>query len=75
MFKRQLLSAAAIIGFGVAMVAGAASAAGPEVVQGPGAMPECFKPYAADTEYFQWKKKDGPYRIALANGYIANTWR
>jgi ribose transport system substrate-binding protein len=75
MFKRQLLSAAAIIGFGVAMVAGAASAAGPEVVQGPGAMPECFKPYAADTEYFQWKKKDGPYRIALANGFVGNTWR
>jgi ribose transport system substrate-binding protein len=75
MFKRQLLSAAAIIGFGVAMVAGAASAAGPEVVQGPGAMPECFKPYAADTQYFQWKKKDGPYRIALANGFVGNTWR
>jgi ribose transport system substrate-binding protein len=75
MFKRQLLSAAAIIGFGVAMVAGAASAAGPEVVKGPGALPECFKPYAADTEYFQWKKKDGPYRIALANGFVGNTWR
>ena len=30
---------------------------------------------AADTKYFQWQKKDGPYRIALANGFVGNTWR
>ena len=28
-----------------------------------------------DTKFFQWPAKEGPYRIALANGYIANTWR
>ena len=32
-------------------------------------------PWAADTQFFQFPKKAGPYRIALANGYIANTWR
>ncbi|MGH6960463.1 MAG: sugar ABC transporter substrate-binding protein [Dongiaceae bacterium] len=49
--------------------------AGPQVVEGPGALPECFKPYAADTKYFQFAKKPGPYRIALANGFVGNTWR
>ncbi|HEY7689864.1 MAG TPA: hypothetical protein VH835_14290, partial [Dongiaceae bacterium] len=41
---------------------------GPQTVAGPSMLPECFKPYAADTKFFQWAKKDGPYRIALANG-------
>ncbi|RVD61341.1 ribose ABC transporter substrate-binding protein [Mesorhizobium sp. M2D.F.Ca.ET.185.01.1.1] len=49
--------------------------AGPEVVKGPAAEPDCFAPWAADTQFFKFPKKDGPYRIALANGYIANTWR
>ena len=47
----------------------------PEVVKGPAAEPDCFAPWAADTQFFKFPKKDGPYRIALANGYIANTWR
>src|SRR5690349_8930051 len=53
----------------------AAIAAGPAIVAGPGADPECYKPGAADTKYFQWPAKKGPYRIALANGFIANDWR
>lgn len=48
---------------------------GPEKVQGPGADPKCFRPWAKTTKYFQWKKKNGPYRIALDNGFIGNTWR
>ena len=50
-------------------------AAGPQVVSGPGADPDCFKPWSADTKYFQWPKKNPPYRIALVNGFIGNTWR
>ncbi|MFC0401084.1 substrate-binding domain-containing protein [Paraburkholderia rhizosphaerae] len=50
-------------------------AAGPKVVSGPGANPDCFKPQAADTKFFQWPAKQGPYRIALVNGFIANDWR
>lgn len=56
------------------LIANTASA-DPEVVAGPGAEPECFAPWAADTKYFQFPKKEGPYRIALANGFIGNTWR
>lgn len=52
-----------------------AHAAGPKVVKGPAADPQCFVPWAGDTKFFKFKKKKGPYRIALANGYIANTWR
>jgi ribose transport system substrate-binding protein len=48
---------------------------GPAVVKGPSADPQCFKPWTAQTKFFQWKKKAGPYRIALANGFIGNTWR
>ena len=50
-------------------------AAGPEIVAGPGADAECFKPLTADTQYFKWPAKPGPYRIALVNGFIANDWR
>jgi ribose transport system substrate-binding protein len=52
-----------------------ARAAGPEVVSGPAAQPECFAPWAKDTKFFKFPKKEGKFRIALANGYIANTWR
>ncbi len=47
----------------------------PEIVSGPAAEADCFAPWAAETKFFKFPKKDGPYRIALANGYIANTWR
>ena len=53
----------------------AAYAAGPEIVKGPSKDAECFKPLTAETKFFQWPKKEGPYRIALANGFIGNTWR
>src|SRR5919108_1097124 len=47
----------------------------PEIVQGPSADPTCFAKWGDKTPFFQWTKKPGPYRIALANGFIANTWR
>ncbi|HEX2429631.1 MAG TPA: sugar ABC transporter substrate-binding protein [Aestuariivirgaceae bacterium] len=50
-------------------------AAGPEVVSGPSADPQCFVPWSESTKFFKFPAKQGPYRIALANGYIANTWR
>jgi ribose transport system substrate-binding protein len=49
--------------------------AGPKVVSGPGANPECFKPWDSKTKFFQWEKKQGPYKIALVNGFVGNTWR
>ena len=51
------------------------AAAAPKVVSGPGADPQCFKPWGEKTKYFQWEKKEGPYRIALVNGFVGNTWR
>jgi ribose transport system substrate-binding protein len=47
----------------------------PEVVAGPAADPQCFVPWADSTKFFKFPAKQGPYRIALANGFIGNTWR
>jgi ribose transport system substrate-binding protein len=58
----------------LALFCGAAYAA-PQVVAGPATDAKCMAPWASDTQFFQYKKKAGPYRIAFANGYIANTWR
>jgi ribose transport system substrate-binding protein len=66
---------AALGGVVLSLVLGGSAAAAPDVVAGPGADAECFKPWGKDTKYYQWKKKSGPYRIALANGFIGNTWR
>jgi ribose transport system substrate-binding protein len=52
-----------------------AIAAGPEVVPGPAADAKCFVPWTDKTKFFKYPKKEGPYRIALANGFIGNTWR
>ena len=70
---RRLFLGAAFVG-AMGLAAGSAVAK-PEVVAGPGYLPECFAPWAADTKYFQWPAKEGPYRIALVNGFVGNTWR
>jgi ribose transport system substrate-binding protein len=57
------------------MMLGSTALADPEIVSGPAAQADCFVPWSADTQFFKYPKKEGPYRIALANGYIANTWR
>src|SRR5215475_5158419 len=75
---RRMVPALAGIGLGLVLGAcgkGGGSAGGFETVQGPGADPSCFRPSGKTTPYYQWKKKPGPYRIALDNGFIGNTWR
>ena len=72
MSLKNLLLAA---GVSVGLMSGAAMAAGPEVVSGPGADPQCFVPWSAETQYFKWPAKEGPYRIAVVNGFVANVWR
>jgi len=67
------LLVAVSVGFG--LMASTALAAGPEIVAGPGFEPECFKPWDAETKFFQWPAKEGPYRIAVVNGFVANVWR
>ncbi|MFN0194415.1 MAG: sugar ABC transporter substrate-binding protein [Aestuariivirga sp.] len=70
-FLKGVLVAAASL---TAMTA-VATAAGPEVVAGPGYNPECFAPFTPETKFMKYPKKEGPYRIALANGFVGNTWR
>jgi ribose transport system substrate-binding protein len=53
----------------------AAWAAGPEIVAGPASDPKCYVPWSDQTKFFKFPAKPGPYRVALANGFIANTWR
>ncbi len=57
------------------VLASGTALAAPKVVAGPASDPQCMVPWQADTHFMQFPKKNGPYRIALANGYIANTWR
>jgi ribose transport system substrate-binding protein len=70
LFKTTGLAIAALMltTAGVAM-------AEPAVVSGPAAEPECYVPWDDATQFFQYPAKTGPFRVALANGYIANTWR
>ncbi len=73
----QLVRSLGLCAFAGAALAVSApvSAAGPQVVSGPSAEPQCFVPWTSDTKFFKYPAKTGPFRVALANGYIANTWR
>jgi ribose transport system substrate-binding protein len=75
MSRKHMLAAVAAVALGLAAYAAPAAAAGYKVVSGPGAEPQCFKPWNNETKFFQWPAKKGPYRIALANGFVGNTWR
>jgi len=49
--------------------------AGPKTVDGPGYLPQCFAPWSKDTKFFKWDAHQGPFRIALVNGFVGNIWR
>ena len=70
---RRLLQFTAAIG--ALALSAQIALAGPAVVSGPGADPACFAPWSADTKYMQWEAKPGPYKIAIVNGFVGNTWR
>ncbi|MBP2295491.1 sugar ABC transporter substrate-binding protein [Azospirillum rugosum] len=72
MMRSLRLPAAVVAGL---LLSTAAAVAAPKTVSGPGPDPQCFKPWKADTKYMQWPKKDGPYRVAIVNGFVGNTWR
>ena len=69
----EFSSAAAVLL--AALAASPARAAGPKIVAGPSLDAQCFVPWTEKTKFFQFAKKPGPYRVALANGFIGNTWR
>ncbi len=66
------LASAAVADF---VLSSTAAVAGPDIVSGPGADPACFAPWNADTKYMQWEAKEGPFRVAVVNGFVGNTWR
>jgi ribose transport system substrate-binding protein len=72
LYRRILLAGVAAA---FTAVSGAAFAGSMKTVSGPSADPQCFVPWSDKTKFLQFDKKPGPYRIALANGFIANTWR
>ena len=61
--------------FALSLFAGTALAAGPKTVPAPAAADTCFKPWTAQTKYYQWPAKPGPFKVALVNGFVGNTWR
>jgi ribose transport system substrate-binding protein len=66
------ISAYALAGL---LLSGTATIAAPKIVKGPGPDEACFKPWSSDIKYMQWDKKPGPYRVAVVNGFVGNTWR
>jgi ribose transport system substrate-binding protein len=66
---------AAVMAALACFAAGSAAQAAPQVVSGPSENPKCYVPWTADTKFFKFPAKKAPFRLALANGYIANTWR
>jgi ribose transport system substrate-binding protein len=68
------LLTAAVFGAFLATQATVANA-GPDIVDGPGHLPECFAAWDADTPYFKWEAREGPYKIAVVNGFVGNIWR
>lgn len=57
------------------MLGGMSAASAFEIVSGPATDNQCFQPWSADTAFYQLPARQGPHRIALANGYDANSWR
>jgi ribose transport system substrate-binding protein len=57
------------------MMTTAVAIAEPAIVSGPAEDAQCYVPWDDSTQFFQFAAKTGPFRVALANGYIANTWR
>ena len=68
----QVLQAAATAALTLCASAAFAQAS---IVSGPPSDPTCMVPWKSDTKFVKYPKKNGPYRVALVNGYIANTWR
>src|SRR5690606_36846485 len=73
--KALRIASAALVGLMMTTSFATPTLAGPQVVACPGADPACFAPWDAETKYLQWEKKEGPYRIAVLNGFVGNIWR
>src|SRR5690554_6923226 len=65
----------AAVALSAMMASTSMSYTGPEIVSGPGYDPACFAAWDDNVDYFQWPAREGPFRIALVNGFVGNTWR
>ena len=67
---------AAVIAALASLAAGSAALAAPQVVSGPSENPKCYVPWTADTKFFKFPAKKGPYTgRTSSNGFVVNTWR
>jgi ribose transport system substrate-binding protein len=41
----------------------------------PNPNPDCFRPWTDSTKMISYPEKQGPYRLALVNGFAGNDWR
>ena len=64
-----------LAGLAGCLASAAGSAHAFEAVSGPGDDPACFSPWSPETVFYCVPRTQGPYRIALSNGYDANAWR
>ena len=55
---------------GLCFVAATAAASAQEMFQ-----PQCFKPMPGTTKTISYPAKPGPWRLALVNGFVGNSWR
>ncbi len=74
MFSKNTVAALAAVSMGFAVGAGSALAA-PEIVDEESYDPACFAPWNDDTPIFKWEAREGPYKIAVVNGFVGNIWR
>ena len=74
-----MLKRVSVVGLFMVLVLVMANAGSAEpwkkVATGEAYLTECFRPWNADTELWQYTPKKPPYRIALVNGFVGNTWR
>ena len=64
-FGRRALTAIGALSL-LCSVSTMALAGGPDIVAGPSAEPNCYVPWSAQTKFFKYPAKPGPYRIALS---------
>ena len=68
---RNILFTAAALAVTISISASAAFAADAK----PNPIPECFRPWEDTTKMISYPAKEGPYRLALVNGFAGNDWR
>jgi ribose transport system substrate-binding protein len=73
MLLRRLAAVASAVLLSTALTVPASAA--PKTVSGPGHLPQCFAPWNQETKFFKWDAHQGPFRIALVNGFVGNIWR